>query len=443
MSPTIRSSYSYNNLILRRSFLSELSGSLGDLGTLLPLLIALTLTNSISLSSTLVFTGLSNILTGVCFGIPLPVQPMKAIAAVAISQNFTKGETASAGLLVAGFIFIVSVSGLLRWFSRVIPIPVVKGIQVGAGLSLVISAGATLKPLSWVHPWEDNYIWMIFAFLLLCASSQLPRFPYALFIFLLGILFSATITSRSHFPGFELWHPFTLIPTPREFKTGALLAGIGQIPLTTLNSVIAVEHLARDLLPDRPSPGITSLGLSVALMNLVSCWFGSMPVCHGSGGLAAQYRFGARSGSSIIMLGALKLFLGLFFGDSLVHLLQRFPRALLGVMVLAAGLELAKVGESLNMGARDLWVAAEEESEGVTRNKSRELNEEERMRRWTVMFTTVGALLAFKNDAVGFLAGMLAHWTFWASDLIVEKRRAKALREREGTEEGRGLLSHS
>ena len=62
---------------LKRSPLAEISGALGDLGTLLPLMIALAVQNSISLSSTLVFSGLWNILTGVIFGIPLPVQPMK------------------------------------------------------------------------------------------------------------------------------------------------------------------------------------------------------------------------------------------------------------------------------------------------------------------------------------------------------------------------------
>ena len=69
---------SVNNVaVLRRSPLSELSGAFGDLGTLLPLMIALAVNHSISLSTTLVFSGLWNILTGVAFGIPLPVQPMK------------------------------------------------------------------------------------------------------------------------------------------------------------------------------------------------------------------------------------------------------------------------------------------------------------------------------------------------------------------------------
>jgi hypothetical protein len=73
----IKRFYTNNVTTLRRSPLAEISGSLGDLGTLLPLMIALAAQGSISLSTTLVFSGLWNILTGVVFGIPLPVQPMK------------------------------------------------------------------------------------------------------------------------------------------------------------------------------------------------------------------------------------------------------------------------------------------------------------------------------------------------------------------------------
>lgn len=67
----------HNVHTLRSQPLSEISGALGDLGTLLPLMIALAQKGSISLSSTLVFSGLFNVITGVVFGVPLPVQPMK------------------------------------------------------------------------------------------------------------------------------------------------------------------------------------------------------------------------------------------------------------------------------------------------------------------------------------------------------------------------------
>lgn len=73
----VRRNNAHNVSTFRRAPLAEISGSLGDLGTLLPLMIALAVQGSIELGSTLVFTGVFNILTGLTFGIPLPVQPMK------------------------------------------------------------------------------------------------------------------------------------------------------------------------------------------------------------------------------------------------------------------------------------------------------------------------------------------------------------------------------
>jgi MFS superfamily sulfate permease-like transporter len=304
---------------------------------------------------------------------------------------------------------------MLRWFTHVIPTPVVKGIQVGAGLSLVLSAGTSLlQPLGWTTPnAADNLIWAIFAFAALLLTQKMPKVPYALLIFILGLVLSLFIAGSKNLPSFRIWNPSTYVPGWGAFKTGALDAGLGQIPLTTLNSIIAVSYLSADLLPHIPTPSVTSIGISVALMNLIGGWFGAMPVCHGSGGLAAQYRFGARSGSSIILLGLFKILLGLLFGESLIGLLREYPKSLLGVMVLAAGLELAKVGESLNYGARDLWNASDsttnQEQSGF--KQQRNLSDDERKERWMVMFMTIGGLLAFKNDGVGFVAGMLCHWT--------------------------------
>jgi hypothetical protein len=322
---------------------------------------------------------------------------------------------------------------------------VVKGIQVGAGLSLVLSAGSSLlQPLGWSKPNSgDNIIWALFAFVALLLTQKMPKVPYALLVFGIGLVLSLFNAGLDDLPFFQLWHPETFVPSWLDFRTGALNAGLGQIPLTTLNSIIAVSYLSADLLPHIPTPSVTAIGLSVALMNLIGGWFGAMPVCHGSGGLAAQYRFGARSGASIILLGLFKIVLGLLFGESLVGLLREYPKSFLGVMVLAAGLELAKVGESLNNGANDLWEVSESTGSGEDHSRQdglkqkRHLSDDERMERWTVMFMTIGGLLAFKNDGVGFIAGMMCHWAYqlskaWASWESVRARRQERRNRRGG-----------
>lgn len=327
----------------------------------------------------------------------------------------------AAGQWVGAAVFIMSATGLLRWVVRVVPIPVVKGIQLGAGLSLILGAGSSLlQPLHWVHPALDNRIWALVAFLALIGTQKLSRFPYALLFFALALLFAfvQVFMSQQSLPWFHVWHPQFVMPRwVGKDDSPALWMAIGQLPLTTLNSIIAVSALSQDLLPDLPTPSVGSIGISVALMNLTSTWFGGMPVCHGAGGLAAQYRFGARSGSSIIVLGVFKLVMGLLFGETLVDLLRHYPKSLLGIMVIAAGLELAKVGQSLNQGASDLWHTAARQD--IRRH--RDLSDDERTERWTVMLMTTAGILAFRNDAVGFLAGMLCHGAYRLSERLAKR----------------------
>ncbi|KAH9906727.1 hypothetical protein F4778DRAFT_593509 [Xylariomycetidae sp. FL2044] len=434
---------------LRSSLLAEISGALGDLGTLLPLMITLAVNHSISLSTTLVFSGFFNLVTGVVFGIPLPVQPMKAIAAAAIASKTPERETVAAGTVTSIAVLVLSATGLLHHVTRVIPVPVIKGIQFGAGLSLVISAGASLLQ-PYLRRWSaadalDNLAWALAAFLLLVLTQKpAPRFPYALVVFAAGLLLAFVRVLNlggnggPHLPDFRVWAPRFALP---RWTADAVGMGVAQLPLTTLNSVIAASALAADLLPDLPAPGVTALGISVAAMNLTGCWFGAMPVCHGAGGLAAQYRFGARSGASVALLGLAKMLLGALFGESLLDLLRAFPSTLLGVMVVAAGLELAKVGQSLNHGASDLWEASVEETDdrdddGHLRNKRhRDVSDEERAERWNVMLMTTAGILAFKNDAIGFVAGMLCHYAYKFADWLESRRRRRGRRRQGGAGE--------
>lgn len=420
--------HTHNLLTLRRQPWQELSGALGDLGTFVPLCLALARAGRASLSSTLVLSGVANILTGAVFGVPLPVQPMKAIAAEAISQPDTvkwgPEVTAAAGGWVALAVLVLAATGMLRRLARGVPTPVVKGIQMGAGLQLVGYAGSGAS--SGGAEWGQRAVFAALAaglvvVFVLGARRRARAVPFALGMFLAGVVWAVCRTEAGEGPRWAPWTPRVSMPAWLGGSEGEHLwqvAGmaLGQLPLTALNSVVAVSALAADLAPEFPV-GVTGLGLSVAAMNLVGCWFGAMPVCHGAGGLAAQWRFGARSGASVVMLGLMKLVLGLVFGDSLIGVIDRFPAAVLGVMVLGAGLELTRVAVGVNEDAMDLWEGDAEEEEDddgavVLRRKRRALDAEERAERWLVMLFTMAGIVAFHNDAVGFAAGMLCHWVF-------------------------------
>ena len=126
----------------------------------------------------------------------------------------------------------------------------------------------------------------------------------------------------------------------------------------------------------------------------------------------------------------MKLLLGLFAAPFAQEIFNAFPKNLLGVMVVAAGLELVGVGESLNTASaldlkpqnpNNVIIGSPTESSGD--KGAQPLSEDKRKRRWTIMAITIGGMLAFHNDAIGFLAGMLCHWSFQLQDYLRARRK--------------------
>jgi MFS superfamily sulfate permease-like transporter len=124
-----------------------------------------------------------------------------------------------------------------------------------------------------------------------------------------------------------------------DVLTGFLVLALPQIPLSLGNSVLATRQIAEDLFPERPLT-IRKIGLSYALMNLVNPWFGGVPTCHGSGGMAGHFALGGRTGGSVIIYGLLLLTLGLFLGGGFDQMAQSFPLPVLGVILLFEALAL-------------------------------------------------------------------------------------------------------
>jgi MFS superfamily sulfate permease-like transporter len=268
---------------------------------------------------------------------------------------------------------------------------------MGAGAILIINSANQLSSLGWDFT-KDNLIYAALAFCLYYCTADVRRLPHALIYFIIGITVSIILflhTSDVSSP-FGMWHPQVYVPSVEDAKSGILNAGIGQVPLTLINSIIAVVFLPPTLYRSSqksPIPTINgrTLGLFIGAFNLVGCWFGAMPLCFGSGGLAANYRFGARSGSSSILFGIFKLTLGLFFSSNgiLTKILLFFPKSILGVMLFFAGFELLGVGWNLNL-----------QDDG--------LGDKEMRGRWDVMAITMGLVIALKNDLTGLLGGWLA-----------------------------------
>jgi MFS superfamily sulfate permease-like transporter len=320
----------------------EIAGSLGDLGTFLPLLVAMASQNGLSFASGLFFAGFFNLVTGLTFSIPMAVQPMKAIAAVALTTGMSAQEIVAAGLTVSAVILLLGLTGMIGWLNRVIPRSVVRGVQLGLGLSLLMK-GLQMVAGTRMVLGPDSYATAVAAGVVVIVLLNSRQLPPALLLFGAGLAVAIwkhpTVVDSIRA---DLWLPSLSSPGWPAFLHAFRKAVLPQVPLTTLNSVVAVCALSADLFPDRPVT-TRKVAVSVGIMNLVGGWFGAMPMCHGAGGLAGQYRFGARTNGSILFLGAVKICLAVLFGSSLMAIARAFPASVLGVMLSFSGIELALV----------------------------------------------------------------------------------------------------
>jgi MFS superfamily sulfate permease-like transporter len=323
---------------------TEFSGGLGDLGLFLPLVVGLVVACDMDIGIVLIFAGLANIITGWLFRQPIAVQPMKVIAAVAISEGMLKGELVSSGLLLGLALLVLVLTGAVERIHSLIPRVLVRGIQLGVGLKLAFWGVRQIGALPLLE-WNGVLTAMVVAAVLIFYSSG--RLPVLLVMFLAGfLLLYLEQPAVFHDLRFALPHWQFYWPVGGEWYGGLHKGVLPQLPLTLINSVVAICALSADYFPQR---GLAPkrVAVSVALMNLLCTPLGGMPMCHGAGGLAAQYRFGARTGGSVIMLGVLKVLAGVLFGGALLVLLTSYPAAILGPMLALAGLELARAARDV------------------------------------------------------------------------------------------------
>jgi SulP family sulfate permease len=135
----------------------------------------------------------------------------------------------------------------------------------------------------------------------------------------------------------DLWIAFIMLILP-------------QIPLTIGNACVGTADTCSTLFPDNPElPKATAgrFALTMGIANLSTGIFGAVPMCHGTGGLAAHYRFGARTGGAPLMIGAIFVVLALAFGEAGFTFLALLPNSVLGVLLIFAGLELCPLIRSL------------------------------------------------------------------------------------------------
>jgi hypothetical protein len=275
------------------------------------------------------------IASGLFYGLPMAVQPMKAISAVLVTGQAGPAEVAAAGMLIGAVMLLLALTGTIGWLARVIPQSVSAGLQLGLGIAM----GVLGLKLVWHTPWIG------ISSLALLAGLMIARRVYAAPLMLGAALAAGYATGLAHVPPAvePQWAAFAVVvPSMAEIWRAIELLVLPQLPLTLTNAVIVTALVCRDLFPSQASRATErNLALSTGLANLALAPLGALPMCHGAGGVQAQYRFGARSGHAPIMLGVVLLALGLAFAGSAASLLAIIPLSAVGALLLVAGADLA------------------------------------------------------------------------------------------------------
>ena len=266
---------------------------------------------------------------------PIPVQPMKAIAALVIVGALTPAQMMASGIVIGAVLAILAACGVVDRIARMLPGTVIAGVQLGVGAQLAIIGFRLLlsEPAFGVGT------------LVVLAALFFTRYRA---VSCIGVFVAAAGLSLIAAPG-QLagvgvsWSlPAFALPSPGDFEAALLIAVLPQLALTFSNAVIATSAIAGDYFPeDRNRLTPNRLAASTGILNIVLAPLGAIPMCHGSGGLVAQYGFGARTWIAPAIFGVLCLALGLAFGPGAAAILGVLPLGALGAMLCVAGTEMA------------------------------------------------------------------------------------------------------
>lgn len=360
------------------TFRGDLGGSLGDLGTLLPFMVGYIVVAGVQASAILLAFGLCLLAVGWRYGIPFPVQPMKAVGAAALAgaaaspQNMPEVLALTAAM-TAVFWLIAGWTGIARWLAAHLSRDVIHGVVLGLGIALILGSLRRIE-----GDWVLGLASVLAALVLLGRGGWLLMPALLLAGFAVGAWRQPELMAAAfHTPaGFALpapvWHG---IPATGVWLTAAALT-LTQTPLTFGNAILGTVAETKRLFPATPIDE-NRVARSTGWMNVVAAGLSAPPMCHGAGGLVAQVALGARTGRAPLCLGGALVLLALFASAPVAALLALLPDGTIGAMLFVAGFTLV-MGTAGN--ARDKQARA-------------------------VLLTT--AAISVWNAGLGLLAGLL------------------------------------
>ena len=361
---------------------AEWAGAVADVGVLVPIAVALIVSNGLAPTAVLLPPALLYLVSAFRYRLPVPVQPLKAFGAIAIALGLGVDEIAAGAVLMGVTFVLLSATGWLDVVARVFPRAVIRGVQLAVGLLfLKIAWGLATDPPGTFNGHGVSPPWLLLGTVVVAAAAWLLR-SHAISLLLVSVGLAAMFVS-----GWQdlAWGP-SAMPLP-HLSVDAFLAAstalvLPQLPLTFANSCLAPADAARTYFGVAAARRVTPsrLAASLGVADLIAGAMGGMPVCHGAGGMTAHRTFGARTGGAPLIMGTLLLAMALILGAGLANLLTNFPLSILAGLLATAGILHITL-------LRDLKVRSE----------------------WAIA-VLVGVLGLFGWLAVGLVVGVLLAW---------------------------------
>ncbi|NIB99586.1 putative sulfate/molybdate transporter [Halobacterium sp. R2-5] len=305
-------------------FPGDVTGAVGDSVTVVPVVVALAALTDVALAPVLVWFGVFQVVWGVRYGVPVSVEPMKALAALAIAGSLSASGLAAAGLLAGGTLLLAGATGTLARVTAFVGQPVVRGVQLAVALVLFETAfGLATTDIALAA--GAVAVAAVVAVVSVRASALAVVAAGA------AIALAETGGLSPTVPAFAF-----ALPAPGVFLDyGTAQAAVGQLAMSVGNAAVATALLLGEYFDAEATAD--DLAASMGAMNLLAVPLGAIPMCHGSGGVAGKYAFGARTAGANAVLGALYVLAAVLA----VGVVAAFPVAMLGVVLAAVAAQLA------------------------------------------------------------------------------------------------------
>jgi SulP family sulfate permease len=316
----------------------EFAGSLGDLGTMLPLAIGMIVLNKLYATNVFILVGFFYIASGIYFRVTTPVQPMKVIGAYAIAVGLTPTQIVASSLWMGILVLFLGTTGLIQTIGKYTPKSTVRGVQLGVGvvlmvkgLKLMIMPDPNLAVQS-LGPLSMSIILGAVGLVLTLFLLDNKKLPAAIVIILLGIALGILIGKPLEAEAFNWSIHFPKLipygwPSLHDFLWVLPVLVLPQIPMTIGNAIISNTDVMHEYFGESAHRATyRSVSNSQGLADIVSFFLGGIPMCH-----------------------------GVVFGENMVAILNLLPFSLLGVLLVFAGLQLALMIQDVEE-RKDLFV---------------------------------------------------------------------------------------